>query len=73
MSEERSLWDGDVEYAPGIIGDAPPRMNIPESPAEQEIDEQNAVALMQGDFTAFLEPQADAPEHATTPDSGDTL
>ncbi|MCP2337348.1 hypothetical protein [Actinomadura rupiterrae] len=67
MAEERGLWGGEVEFVPGIIGDAPARMTPDPAPVEEpEIDEQDAVALMLGDLSSLVAPEGNSPEQSTS-------
>ncbi|MCP2337497.1 WXG100 family type VII secretion target [Actinomadura rupiterrae] len=57
LAEERSLWDGDVESVPGIIGEAPPQPST-EAPEDSAATEPDTAELLQAALARIIELEA---------------
>ncbi|MFC4912064.1 WXG100 family type VII secretion target [Actinomadura gamaensis] len=58
LAEERSLWDGDVESVPGLIGEEAPRAAETETDAEQSATEVDPAVLLQAALARIVELEA---------------
>ncbi|WP_157429836.1 hypothetical protein [Actinomadura oligospora] len=64
MAEERSLWDGDVESVPGIIGEPAPQAS--DAAEDTETADPDTMALLQAALARIIELEARNAEQRPT-------